>query len=51
MREVEEALEQDLLTQCSAIEDRLSTIRSALPSISQHHEDRMLQRMQKCWSH
>ena len=48
MREVEgQALEQDLLTQCDAIEERLSTIRLALPGISQHHEDRMLQRMRE----
>ena len=48
MRETEgEALEQDLSTQCSVIEERLQTIRDALPSISKLHEDRMLQRMRE----
>ncbi len=48
MRETEgEALEQDLSAQCGVIEERLQTIRDALPSISKLHEDRMLQRMRE----
>ena len=48
MRETEgESLEQDLSSQCSVIEERLKTIRNALPSISKLHEERMLQRMRE----
>ncbi|MAV54803.1 MAG: YicC family protein [Phycisphaerae bacterium] len=48
MREHEgQALEHDLSTQCAVIEERLKTIRSAIPSITKQHEERMLQRMRE----